>query len=127
MDKLATGRSLSSRSDSIRRDRLPPTWLGTWGNCPRTPPESLPLGALRLGGLRRKERGGKKYFEDTLRGWDGVRYVEVDAKLRIIDEYPFPDRERPPTGGRDLGTHPRPRPSACQPKQRFRTAWRAVS
>ncbi len=41
-------------------------------------------------------------FEDSLRGIDGVGYVEVDAGQRIQNEHPFPDRERPARPGRTL-------------------------
>ena len=46
--------------------------------------------------------GVEERFEDYLRGQDGVRYIEVDARTRIIDPFPFPERERAPVPGRDL-------------------------
>lgn len=74
------------------------------------------MGELQKKELDRDELGGRHYvagdyvgktgverdFEDSLRGFDGVGYVEVDAGQRIQDEHPFPDRERPPRPGRDL-------------------------
>ena len=75
--------------------------IGYMGQLPRNETGKLPSGRYVMGDYVGRS-GVERVFEDTLRGWDGVRYVEVDAKLRIIDEYPFPDRERPPTGGRDL-------------------------
>ncbi len=48
------------------------------------------------------QTGLEHVYEDSLRGWDGVNYVEVDVRERVIDEHPFPDRERPPRTGRDL-------------------------
>ena len=75
--------------------------IGYMGQLPPNATGKLPSGRYVSGDYVGRS-GVEKVFEDTLRGWDGVRYVEVDAKLRIIDEYPFPDREQPPTGGRDL-------------------------
>ena len=75
--------------------------LGYMGQLPPNATGKLPSGRYVSGDYVGRS-GVEKVFEDTLRGWDGVRYVEVDAKLRIIDEFPFPDRERPPAGGRDL-------------------------
>ncbi len=46
--------------------------------------------------------GLEKVYEDSLRGVDGVRYLEMDARRRIINERPFPDRERAPIPGHDL-------------------------
>ena len=46
--------------------------------------------------------GIERVYEDSLRGFDGVSYIEVDARHRIKDEHPFPDRERAPRPGRDL-------------------------
>ncbi|MED5415928.1 MAG: penicillin-binding transpeptidase domain-containing protein, partial [Candidatus Latescibacterota bacterium] len=46
--------------------------------------------------------GLEKVYEDSLRGVDGVSYVEMDARLRIKDEHPFPDREQAPIPGHDL-------------------------
>lgn len=46
--------------------------------------------------------GLEKVYEDSLRGIDGVRYVELDARRRIKDERPFPDREIAPLPGHDL-------------------------
>jgi penicillin-binding protein 2 len=46
--------------------------------------------------------GLEKVYEDSLRGIDGVRYVETDARGRIKNERPFPDRERAPLPGHDL-------------------------
>ena len=74
------------------------------------------MGELERDELERDELGGRRYvagdyvgrtgverdWEDSLRGFDGVGYVEVDAGQRIQDPHPFPDRERPPRLGRDL-------------------------
>ena len=46
--------------------------------------------------------GVERVYEDDLRGDDGMRFVEVDARHRIKDEYPFPERERPALPGQDL-------------------------
>lgn len=47
--------------------------------------------------------GVERIYEDNLRGDDGVRFIEVDARNRIIkDDYHFPERERRPRRGRDL-------------------------
>jgi len=47
--------------------------------------------------------GVERTYEDDLRGDDGVRFIEVDARHRIIkDDYPFPERERRPQPGKDL-------------------------
>lgn len=46
--------------------------------------------------------GLEKVYEDSLRGLDGVSYVEVDARHRIKNERPFPDRERAPVPGHNL-------------------------
>ena len=46
--------------------------------------------------------GVERDFEDSLRGRDGVAYVEVDAGQRIQNEHPFPERERPARPGRSL-------------------------
>jgi len=46
--------------------------------------------------------GLEKVYEDSLRGVDGVSYVEMDARMRIKDEHPFPDREQAPIPGHDL-------------------------
>lgn len=46
--------------------------------------------------------GLERAYEDSLRGVDGVSYVEVDALDRIKNEHPFPDRERAPVPGSDL-------------------------
>ena len=46
--------------------------------------------------------GLERDFEDSLRGLDGVGFVEVDAGQRIQNEHPFPDRERPARPGRPL-------------------------
>ena len=46
--------------------------------------------------------GLERDFESSLRGRDGVGYVEVDAGQRIQNEHPFPDRERPARPGRSL-------------------------
>ncbi len=46
--------------------------------------------------------GVERDFEDSLRGSDGVGYVEVDAGQRIQNEHPFPDRERRARPGRTL-------------------------
>jgi penicillin-binding protein 2 len=48
------------------------------------------------------QTGLERVYEDSLRGWDGVSYLEVDVRERVIKEHPFPDRERPPQPGRDL-------------------------
>lgn len=48
------------------------------------------------------QTGLERVYEDSLRGFDGVSYVEVDVRERVIDEHPFPDREQPPQPGRDL-------------------------
>lgn len=48
------------------------------------------------------QTGIEKIFENRLRGDDGVRYLEVDAKERIKRESPFPERERPPVKGEDV-------------------------
>ena len=44
--------------------------------------------------------GLEKVYEDILRGEDGARYVEVDARQRILRD--FPKREQPATPGKDL-------------------------
>ncbi len=44
--------------------------------------------------------GIERVYEDSLRGEDGVRYVEVDARQRILRD--FPGREQPAAPGRDL-------------------------
>ena len=44
--------------------------------------------------------GIEKVYEDHLRGEDGVRFIEVDAKYRIRKE--FPGRGQPARPGRDL-------------------------
>ena len=46
--------------------------------------------------------GVERVYEDQLRGDDGLRFIEVDARHRIKDEFPFPDRERPAQPGQDL-------------------------
>ena len=47
--------------------------------------------------------GIEKVLEDSLRGVDGLRYIEVDAlHRRIKDESPLPERERHPRPGHDL-------------------------
>ena len=47
--------------------------------------------------------GIEKVFEDRLRGKDGVRYIEVDAKHRTLkDESPFPERDHSPILGGDV-------------------------
>lgn len=47
--------------------------------------------------------GLEKVWEDSLRGDDGVSYIEVDALgRRIRDESPVPERERRALPGRDL-------------------------
>ncbi|MFH1568008.1 MAG: penicillin-binding protein 2, partial [Gemmatimonadota bacterium] len=46
--------------------------------------------------------GVERVYEDVLRGDDGVRFIEVDARHRIKDEFPFPERERPARPGQDL-------------------------
>jgi penicillin-binding protein 2 len=48
------------------------------------------------------QTGLERVYEDSLRGWDGVDYVEVDVRDRVINEHPFPDRGVPPRSGRDL-------------------------
>ncbi len=48
------------------------------------------------------QTGLERVYEDSLRGWDGVSYLEVDVRERVIKEHPFPDRERAPRPGRDL-------------------------
>ena len=75
--------------------------IGYMGKLPPNATWKLPSGRYVWGDFVGRS-GVEKVFEDTLRGWDGVRYVEVDVKGRIIDEFPFPDRERAPTAGRDL-------------------------
>ncbi len=75
--------------------------LGYMGQLPPTDIDKLSSGRYVSGDYVGRS-GVERVFEDTLRGWDGVRYVEMDAKLRIIDEFPFPERERVPTPGRDL-------------------------
>lgn len=44
--------------------------------------------------------GLEQIYESTLRGADGVRYIEVDARNRIRRD--FPDREQAPKPGGDL-------------------------
>jgi penicillin-binding protein 2 len=44
--------------------------------------------------------GLEQVYEGTLRGEDGVRYIEVDAKNRTRRD--FPEREQPPQPGGDL-------------------------
>ncbi len=46
--------------------------------------------------------GLERDFESSLRGLDGVAYVEVDAEQRIQSEHPFPDRDRPARPGGSL-------------------------
>ncbi|MBT3345233.1 MAG: penicillin-binding protein 2 [Gemmatimonadetes bacterium] len=46
--------------------------------------------------------GLERVYQDSLRGIDGVSYVEMDAKRRITNERPFPDREQAPIPGHDL-------------------------
>ncbi|HJP32211.1 MAG: penicillin-binding protein 2 [Candidatus Latescibacteria bacterium] len=48
------------------------------------------------------QTGLERVYQDSLRGWDGVNYVEVDVRERVINDHPFPDRERAPRPGRDL-------------------------
>jgi len=48
------------------------------------------------------QTGLERVYEDSLRGWDGVNYVEVDVRDRVINEHPLPDQEIPPQPGRDL-------------------------
>lgn len=48
------------------------------------------------------QTGLERVYEDSLRGWDGVSYIEVDVRERVINEHPFPDRELSPRSGRDL-------------------------
>ena len=48
------------------------------------------------------QTGIEKIFEDRLRGDDGVRYLEVDAKERIKREFPYPEREKDPVRGEDV-------------------------
>ncbi|MCY3737464.1 MAG: penicillin-binding protein 2 [Gemmatimonadaceae bacterium] len=46
--------------------------------------------------------GLERDFEASLRGLDGVAYVEVDAEQRTQNEHPFPDRDRPARPGGSL-------------------------
>lgn len=46
--------------------------------------------------------GIEKVYEDSLRGDDGVRYIEVDALRRIKNDFPYPERDRDPDSGHDL-------------------------
>jgi len=46
--------------------------------------------------------GVENVWEDSLRGDDGVRYVEVDALRRVKNDFPYPERDRPPRNGHDL-------------------------
>ena len=46
--------------------------------------------------------GVERVHEDQLHGDDGLRFIEVDARHRIKDEFPFPERERPALPGDDL-------------------------
>ncbi|MEE2659649.1 MAG: penicillin-binding protein 2 [Candidatus Latescibacterota bacterium] len=46
--------------------------------------------------------GVEKVYEDSLRGIDGVSYIEVDARHRLKHEHPFPDRERSYIPGSDI-------------------------
>ena len=46
--------------------------------------------------------GVEEVYEDSLRGDDGVRYIEVDALRRIKNDFPYPERDRPPDSGHDL-------------------------
>ena len=70
-----------------------------------------------MGELRETELGGGSHyvagdyvgktglerdFENSLRGLDGVAYIEVDAGQRIQNEHPFPDREQPARPGHPL-------------------------
>jgi penicillin-binding protein 2 len=64
----------------------------------RDPPRGRPYVAGDYVG----QTGLERVHEDSMRGWDGVNYVEVDVRERVIDEHPFPDRERPPRPGDDL-------------------------
>lgn len=64
----------------------------------RDPPRGRPYVAGDYVG----QTGLERVYEDSLRGWDGINYVEVDVRERVIDEHPFPDRERPPRPGDDL-------------------------
>ena len=90
--------------------------IGYMGQLPRNETGKLPSGRYVMGDYVGRS-GVERVFEDTLRGWDGVRYVEVDAKSRIVDEFPFPDRERAPTSGEDLVSDP-----GCRPSTRCRSS-----
>ena len=46
--------------------------------------------------------GIEKVYEDSLRGDDGVRYIEVDALRRIKNDFPYPERDKAPVNGHDL-------------------------
>ena len=46
--------------------------------------------------------GIERVYEDSLRGDDGVRYIEVDVLRRIKNDFPYPDRDKMPTSGHDL-------------------------
>jgi penicillin-binding protein 2 len=61
-----------------------------------------PMGHPYVAGDYVGQTGLERVYEDSLRGWDGVNYVEVDVRERVINEHPFPARERPPRSGRDL-------------------------
>ncbi len=46
--------------------------------------------------------GMEKVYEDSLRGDDGVRYIEVDALRRIKNDFPYPERDEDTVHGHDL-------------------------
>ena len=75
--------------------------LGYMGEIQDNDMQKIPRGRYVSGDYVGRS-GIEKVFEDVLRGQDGVHYIEMDAKLRIKNEHPFPERERNPKPGNDL-------------------------
>ena len=113
-------RDVDFRTVSIVEERLRDEWpLGIEIELQRSYPFNSTASHLLgyLGELQEEDKGwarernyvpgdfvGKtgieKVYEDHLRGKDGVRFIEVDAKYRIRKE--FPGRGQPAQPGRDL-------------------------
>lgn len=76
--------------------------LGYTGEIPEGRLDSLATRGYRMGDLM-GQMGLEQQYEDILRGRDGVRYIEVDAKGRVVgipDDMPMTD----PVPGRHIRT-----------------------
>ncbi len=76
--------------------------LGYTGEIPEDRLDSLALRGYRMGDLM-GQMGLEKQYEDVLRGRDGVRYIEVDAKGRVVG-IPTDMPRREPVPGRHVRT-----------------------